>query len=82
VLLDGIGHRAQHDVPDQVPVRIIDRLEVINVDQRHRQRAIGPVSPLHLGGSLRLPSGRVQQPSLGVDPGLSNKLLVHHESSR
>ena len=35
---DRLGDAPQHDVADGVAVRVVDRLEMVDVDERHRQR--------------------------------------------
>ncbi len=74
-----VADRSQHRVPDQVTVSVIDRLEVIDVDQGHGQRTAGPDGPGDLRRGLALPGRRVEEPRLGVDAGLGEKLGVHHE---
>ena len=69
----------QHHVPDQVTVGVVDGLEVVDVDQGHRQRAAGPDGPGDLRRRLALPGARIEQPGLGIDPGLGEKLRVHHK---
>ncbi|MNI51173.1 hypothetical protein D3C73_1058820 [compost metagenome] len=40
VLGHGLGHLAQHLVADRMAVRVIDPLEVVDVQQQHRQRRV------------------------------------------
>ena len=45
---DTIGEETQYGVADVVPVLVVDELEVVEVDERYRQRLTRPSSPLDL----------------------------------
>ena len=49
VVLDRLGDAAQDDVAGGVAVRVVDRLEVVDVDEGDRQRPLVAVRPLDLG---------------------------------
>ena len=45
---DARGHGLQQAVADEVPQRIVDALEVVEVDEQQRQRRVGRARPLDL----------------------------------
>ena len=65
VLGDGLGDPAQDDVAGGVAVRVVDRLEVVDVDEGDAQRSLVARRPLDFGeqgGEERLAVGDAGQP--------------------
>ena len=60
-------------VADQVAVGVVDRLEVVDVDQRQRERRLCSPCPGQLDLGFRLPGGHVEQAGLGIDARLGNE---------
>ena len=59
-----LGDAAQHDVAGRVAVRVVDRLEVVDVDERDAQRPLVAGRALDLGeqgGEQRLAVGDAGQ---------------------
>ena len=86
---DRLGHAAQDDVADGVPVRVVDGLEVVDVDERDRQRPAVARRPLDLGeqrSQQRLPVGDAGQPvERSRGRGISTRaaaMLVDRRASR
>jgi len=79
LLAQGSSDRPQRLVPDQMAVGVVDRFEVVDVDQGDAQRAAGPDGSSDLRRSLVLPGGHVEQAGLGVNARLGEELGVHHE---
>src|SRR5215475_15175752 len=52
-----------------MPEGVVDRLEMINVDQRNSQGGMGTNRTRNLRRRLALPGARVEQAGLGVDAG-------------
>jgi hypothetical protein len=80
LLAQRIGDRAERSVSGQVTIGVVDHLEMVDVDQGHRQRAAGPDGPSDLLFSLGFPGRDVEQPRLVVNAGLGQELGVHHET--
>ena len=68
----------EHLVAGQVPVGVVDHLEPVDVEQRHRQLGPGPHRPGHLRRRAALPGRRVQQAGLGVGPRVLQQPGVPH----
>ncbi len=75
-----VGHGPERLVSDQVAVGVVDRLEVVDVDQGQGQRRGGTDGAGDLGLGFGFKGRGVEQPGLGVDPGLGQQLPVHHEA--
>jgi hypothetical protein len=71
------GQAAQHLVPRQMTVCVVDTLEVVDVGEQQREGLTGTQRPGDLRAGLPLPGGRVQQPGLGVGTGGGLELLVN-----
>src|SRR5664279_4272688 len=73
-----VGDDVLRGVADQVPVGVVDLLEVIDVHQQYRSRL---AAPAHFGqrrGRLPLPGDRVEQFGLGIGAGGCAQLGVEH----
>ena len=75
---DRLGHGHQHLVADQVPVLVVDLLEVVQVQQQHRGVAVEALHPAHRPVGLDVPGGRVEQAGLAVGAGLLLELAHQH----
>src|SRR5579859_5395669 len=75
-----IANHPQDTVADQVPIRIVHSLEMVDVHQCHSERLMEPDRTVHLDGCFLFPSRRIEQSGLGVNPGLFDKGTVHHEA--
>ena len=74
--IQGAGQGGQHGVPGQVPERVVDVLEVVDVGDRHRERGPGPGRPGGLQPGFPQPGTGVEQAGLGVDAGRVDQLGV------
>ena len=61
------GHASQQPVAGPVPERVVDELEVVEVDQQQRHRAVAPARARHGGAQARLELGAVRQPGQRVE---------------
>ena len=67
---------AQHLIPEQMPVGVVDQLEPVQVKHGHGQRLARVHGPGQRRGGLVFPGPGVQQPGLGVHPGVADQLGV------
>ena len=61
------GHAPQQPVAGRVPERVVDELEVVEVDQDQRHRAVAPPRARHGGAQARLELGAVRQAGQRVE---------------
>ena len=62
----GAGHRSEHLVADEVAARVVDVLEVVQVDHQHRDRGLVALGFREGVPGQAVPAGRVEQPGLAV----------------
>ncbi len=65
----GVCDSAQHLVADEMTVRVVDVLEVVDVDEQHRNGLAVAAPRLQGARCLALPGDRGQQAGLGIVPG-------------
>ena len=71
------GELAQHGVPGRVPVRVVDLLEVVQVEHQHGEHPAEPAGPLHLAAQRFAQVAVVPQPGERVGQREPLRLLVH-----
>jgi hypothetical protein len=79
---DGARYRSERGIPRQMPVGVVDDFEMINVYQGNGNRAARAESTRDLRLRLILPGGGIEEPGLGIHPGLCEQWRVHHEPPR
>jgi hypothetical protein len=74
-----LGELAEHLVAAQVPVRVVDGLEEVDVEQEERARAGGAGGPRQLFGHAGLKEGTRVRPGdrVGDGPGQPLTVVVH-----
>ncbi len=70
------GHRAQRVVADLVAVRVVHRLEVIDVEHQHRGRMADTPAALELGLHRPLPVHAVHEPRQAIESGERREHVV------
>jgi len=70
------GERPEHRVTGEVPVRVVDVLEVVDVGEQHRERLSAAPCPDDREVGLTLPRARVQHARLRIGTRLGLQLRV------
>ena len=76
IFLQNAGYMAEHGVPLRVPVGVVDRLEVVDVEHDQADRVVVAADLLDLGVQKRLEAAVVRKTGQLVRDGLATHLIV------